>query len=153
MKKFNYTFTLTLKILIWSAIAVSIVGLMWNIFNLVEYFKLGTTKIVTYSIMVILNVFLLAFTLSVLLFSRYQILNEYLICRIGFITSKCKIQDIVEITYFSDKNVLAVYFCNDKYNLISIKPENFQQFTDALREKNNKIYYNIERDLENKSNS
>lgn len=153
MKKFNYNFTLTLKILIWSAIGVSLLGLIWNIFNLVEYAKFGATKIVTYSIMVLLNVFLSIFALSVLLFSRYEITNEYLICRIGLIKSKCKIEDIVQITYFSDKKVLAVYFIDEKYNLISINSENFKDFTDALRKINSEIYYDIQRDLENNSNS
>ena len=153
MKSFSYNFSLTLKILIWSAIAVSIVGLVWNIFNLIEYVKLGTIKIVTYSIMVFLNVFLTIFALSVIAFSRYEITDDYLICRIGLLKSKCKLSDIVEITHYVDKKVLAVYFSDEKFNLISINCEKFIEFADYLKEKNNKIYFDIQRNLDNIDNS
>ena len=148
MRRFIYNFSITLKILLWSALLVCIAGLCWNIFNLVEYLNMGIFKIITYSLMIVLNLFLIIFVLSIIVSSHYEITQDYLICKFGFLTSKCKLVDIIQIIYYTDKNTLVVYFSNERYTIITIKQQDYQSFTDFLLEKNNKIYYQIERDLD-----
>lgn len=146
MKKFNYFFTNLIKVLIICAIILSVIGLGWNIFNLVCYLYEGAIKIISYSIIIALNLVLLLFTISILLFSRYEIDDKNICCRFGFITSKRKITEITQISLFLDKEKLVVYFDDKKYTIIIINPLKFDEFVETLRNFGHKFYYSVERD-------
>ncbi len=129
-------------------LALSIVGLIWNIFNLTEYVWAGAFKITIYALIIAITAFLTVFVISVLLFGRYEIKNGFLYTRFGFVFSKEKIEGITQIIHFKKSDKLVTYFSDDRYTVIVIDKGEYEKFILSLRKINPKIIYDVKIDGE-----
>lgn len=141
MKKFRFKYSPTVWILLAVVLILSIVGLLWNVLNLVEYSFLGALKIVTYSLIIFMNAVLTALVLGIMLCGRYVVKGKVLITRFGFFTSKTSISDICQITHFKKSDKLVVYFNDAKYSVIVISPNEYEKFAVTIRNINRAIIY------------
>ena len=67
MKKFRFKYAPAVWVLLILVLLLSVGGLLWNIFNLVEFYSLNHTfKLISYALIVIVCLFLTAFVLSVI---------------------------------------------------------------------------------------
>ena len=148
--KFKYS-SLVLSLLIF-VIIVSIVGLAWSIYNLVKH-ENGSVNIATSIfnyVILLINVLILAFSLSVLLCARYEIHNEFVLCRFGIVKTKYKMAEIVSFTHFKKTDTLVMYFSSQEFTVIVISPEKFNDFVKSVRQINSLISFeDEEKDLEN----
>ena len=85
-------------------------------------------------------------------FGEYVIDEKNLTLKIGLIKNKTPLEEIVAITLFKKSNKLVLYFADQKYTVIVIKPEDYDQFILELRSKNSKIIYNSQIDGEDTPN-
>ena len=132
MKNFRFKYNTTVWILLCVVLALSIAGLIWNVFNLTEYVWAGAFKITIYALIIAITAFLTVFVISVMLFGRYQIKDGYLYTRFGFVSSKEKIEDVVQITHFKKSDKLVLYFKDEKYTVIVIAKEEYEKFYGIL---------------------
>ncbi len=141
MKNFRFKYSITVWILLAVVLALLSAGLAYNIFNLTQYVNAGVFKIIVYSIIIALTGFLTVFVICVMTFSAYRIKNGYLYTFFGFIVSKEKIENVMEIIHFKKSDKLVAYFSDDKYTVIVISPALYENFVLAMRKANPKIAY------------
>jgi len=148
MKSFKFKYSKSVWILLAVVLILSVLGLAWNILNLVEYSFLGAFKIVTYSLMVFMTAALTVLVLSVIFYGRYVVKKKEVITYFGLIKSRCKMGDIVQITHFKKSDKLVMYFKDEKYTVIVISPDKYDEFTATVREFNPSVIYTAQTESE-----
>ena len=144
MKSYRFKFTTTIWVLLSLVLVLSITGLVWNVFNLIEFLPLNLSKTIGSAIIVFINAVLVVFVSSVTLYSRYKIKNGCVYLVFGFVFSKIKVEEIVQFSIFKKSNKLVAYFSDAKYTVIVISPEDYDDFIASVRELNPKIIFNKE---------
>ncbi|MBO7344774.1 MAG: PH domain-containing protein [Clostridia bacterium] len=143
MKSFKFKYSTAVWVLLFLVLILSAVGICWNVFNLITFFNESTFKAVSYSLIILLTAFMLVFVLSVIFYGKYAIKDGFLVQYFGFLKTKTPISEIVEITHFKKSDKLVVYFADQKYTVIVISPEFYEQFILAIRKVNPKIGYDV----------
>ena len=92
---------------------------------------------------------LLCITLSVAIFGKYVVADGILTVRLGILSVKTDISEIAQVSHFRKQDKLVVYFKNEKYSVIVIKPEEYSDFFDALKAQNPLISFVIENEENN----
>ncbi|MCD8286817.1 MAG: hypothetical protein LUD50_06310 [Clostridia bacterium] len=152
MKKFKYKFNTVTYVLIGLCLALAVAALILNTYYIITE-GIRSAQVIVYPILqytltyfVALAVLLLL--ISLLISSYYSVTSELFTTSFGIIKSKYKVQDIdmivLDKTNPKKKDRLSVYFNNETFITIVVKPEWFDAFTDALKEANPSIRYDIE---------
>ena len=141
MNKFRFKYSPLVWVLLVVVLLLALSGLVWNVFNLITYLDFGTTKLIINLLLVVLNALFLLFVLSVIVYGRYLIKNDKLVCCLGVIRTTYKIKDVTEITHFKKSDKLVVYFTDASYTVIVISPTKYDDFILALRSKNRRITF------------
>ncbi len=153
MKKFRFKYAPSVWILLSIVLLLSVAGLIWNIFNFVEFLSLSHTfKVISSAIISLVCLFLTIFVLSVIFYGNYLIKGDFLFNNFGFFKSKLKIEDIVCISLFKKSNKLVAYFSNQTYTVIVIDENLYDEFVVSLRKVNQKIIYDTRIDGEDVAN-
>ncbi len=131
-----------------AVLALSVIGLIWNIFSLIEYIAVDAVKIVGCSFIILFNLALTVLVISVMTCGNYVIKDKTLLCCFGLIRTPFNIDDIVGITHFKKSNKLVVYFKDKKYTVIVISSSQYEEFIMTMREINHNIIYDTRIDGE-----
>lgn len=150
MDKFKFAYGNSVRILLALAIPLSAAGLVWNIYNLVALASEGIFKILAYSISIIVCGGLFAFCISLALYGKYVFKDGYLYLYFGFIRTKTKAEDILQVTHFLKSDKLVIYFKDAKYSVVVISPELYGEFVSALKRANPSIIYDASEEREEK---
>ncbi len=148
MKKYKFCSSTLAKVLLVLVFVLCTVGAVWNVINLINLAHKGVINIILYSISILLAVLLNVFVVVVFFFSGYTIDEKNLTISLGFNKSKTPLEEIVAITLFKKSNKLVLYFADQKYTVVVIKPSEYESFVLEIRAKNNKIIYNSQIDGE-----
>lgn len=140
MKKFTFKFTKTLWVLSVVLLLISLFGMVWSIINLVKGWGFGAKSIISNALLIIVDLALFIFCVSLTFFKSYTVTDEYLFTRFGLLKFKIKLSDITEVTVFEKQKKLVVYFSENKYTVIIIDEDEHDAFANALKEKNSLIY-------------
>lgn len=143
MKNYKFKLSKTAVILSVLAILLSLGGCGWTIYRIIALgfptFTVGLQHIV----MLIVCALLLLVFISLLIKSFYRITEKEIILRFGIIKSVYKIEDIISVHLFSKTNKLVVYFKNETYTVIVVKPEWYNEFIKTLTSANKEIRYEV----------
>ena len=142
MKQFKFKYSPVVLVLIGLVIVISLLGLGFNIFNIIVTKEQGFT-LISYYIIVILTTLILVLAISIALCGKYKIKNGYLYSYFGFISSKISIEDIAEIVHFKNSDKLVLYTKDNAYTIIVISPNSYNDFVFSIREENSKIKFDI----------
>lgn len=142
MKQFRFKYSPLVLVLIGLVLVISLLGLGFNIFNIIVTKEQGF-KLISYYIIVVLTAFILILAISIAVYGKYKIKNGYLYSYFGFILSKIKIEDIAEIVHFKDSDKLVLYTKDNAYTIIVIDPKYYNDFVLSIREENSKIKFDI----------
>ena len=148
MKKFRFKYSPLVWVLLAVVLALAIAGLVWNVLILIDCLPLGATKLTINVVLVVINALFLAFVVSVMVYGKYVVKEDKIVCYLGIVRSTYKIKDVVEITHFKKSDKLVVYFDNSNYTVIVIKPTLYDKFILAVRDKNKRIVYDTKIDGE-----
>ena len=148
MKKFRFEYSKLVWILLSLVLVLVAIGITWNIFNLIQYSFLGTFKIVSYTAIVVLLFALFIIVLSVMLGSKYVVKDNFVHVWIGVFKSKTNVKDISCFVLFKKSNKLVVYYKDNKYSVILLSPDKYDDFVLAVREQNHEIAFRTEIDGE-----
>ena len=142
MKQFRFKYSPLVLVLIGLVLVISLLGLGFNIFNIIVTKEQGF-KLISYYIIVVLTAFILILAISIAVYGKYKIKNGYLFSYFGFILSKIKVEDIAEIVHFKDSDKLVLYTKDNAYTIIVIDPKYYNDFVLSIREENSKIKFDI----------
>jgi hypothetical protein len=142
--KFKIKLETYLYVLIAIALLISILGLGLNVFNVVEYASFGAFRVISYLLISVICLFLAVIAVSLLINCSYVIKGEYLISRFGIFTSKIKISDIVELVHAQAQNKLILYYGEDKYVMVLISPDKFDDFISKIIKLNVNVCYSVD---------
>lgn len=153
MKKFRFKYAPSVWALLMLVLLLSVGGLVWNIFNFIEFYSFKNTfNLVSYAIIILITLFLTIFVLSVIFYGNYVIKSEFLYVYFGFFKTKYKIEDIVCISLFKKSNKLVAYFAEQTYTVIVIDESFYDDFVLSIRKINPKIIYDTKIDGEDIAN-
>ncbi len=149
--KFNFKYAPTVILLLCIVIAISIVGLVWNFYNIFGKNSSPSNDVneVFKYLVLVVNLLILVFSLSVLSCGRYVIDDNCVICRFGLIYSKYKKDEILSITHFKKSDKLVMYFKDEKFTVIVISPENYNAFIKAIKTINPSVVFSDEQEGNN----
>ena len=158
MKSFKFKYANSVWMLLVLVLILALVGLSWNVFNLLEYCMIGFTrvgafKIVVYALLVLMLIVLTVLVVSVMLYGRYTLKGEYLYTVFGFIKSKVSVSEITGITHFKKSDKLVAYFKDEKYSVIVISPDRYDEFVLAIRAVNSACTFDVRIDGEDTPNN
>jgi hypothetical protein len=142
MQKFRFKYSMAVWILLSLVLVLTAGGIIWNIFNLIEYSWAGAFKIIIYSFIIFLTACIFVFVLFAMINGCYLIKNGFLYTCFGLIKNKVCLDSVTQITHFTFSNKLVLYFNDQKYSVIVIPPERYDDFIKAVRENNHAILFN-----------
>lgn len=142
MKSFRFKYSQLVWVLLLLVMVILIAGVCWNAYTLISNWGTSTTKTVTNFITLALTVFLLIFAISIMVFGKYTIKDGHVFVHFGFFKTKTPVSEIVQFTHFKKSDKLVAYFKDEKYSVIVISKDCYQDFVLAVREFNPSIIYN-----------
>ena len=148
MKSFKFRYSITVWVLLSLILVISVLGLAWNVFNIIHFKGEQTFKVVSYYAISAITVALSIFVISVMTNGRYVIKNGYLYTCFGFVKNRTQIKDVIGLTHFKKSNKLVAYFKDNEYTVIVIAPEEYDKFILTVREVNPSITYSAQIDGE-----
>ena len=141
MKSFKIKYSPLIWSLLTLVIVLSLCGLAWNVFSMIEFLGLNITKVISASILSVLCLALVIFSLSIVFYGKYIVKGNYLVSYFGIIKSKIDIGDITHVIHFKKSDKLVVYYGEKSFVIILVSPVFYEEFTLALREVNKSIVY------------
>lgn len=148
-KRFNYVHKRSFIILAAFLVIILLVGIIVNIIELVTY-----EKSVLFTILPIFGIVFMAAMLVLLVlmvFNTHYTLTDYGFKQtIGFIFSKKLYNDLLLLREHPDKKMLLMYFKRKikgeyfiEHIVINIKPQDYNDFINAVRSKNSDVQYEL----------
>lgn len=141
MKKFRFSYSPIVKILIAAVIVIAAAGLTLNIVTVVKYAKSDTLLTVVYGVLSVLTALLLIEAIAIAFYGLYSIKGGFLYSFFGLIYSKTDVNDIIAVQVFNQTRKLVVYFKDEKFSVIIVAPEKYDDFIAALIKANPEIKY------------
>ena len=141
MKSFRFKYTVLIWVLLTAILCLSLAGVGWNIFNVIEFSRLNAVKTTTYSIILVFSALLCIVVIGVMLYGKYVIKDGKLYTCFGFIRTKIEVEKITAVIHFKKSDKLVIYFNQNKYAVVVISPSEYDNFISALREVNPKIAF------------
>lgn len=147
MNIFKFRFTKLTLIFIYLGILLAAVAFGVNTyFVFADGIKTAANPVypvLQYSLMYFVCVLLFVILISLLVSSYYAVDGDKLKTSFGIIKSKYDIKKIETIVLDRTTNKLSVYFEGNAYIVIVVKPEWYEDFTDAILKVNPKIEFSI----------
>ena len=114
MKSFRFKYTVLIWVLLTAILCLSLAGVGWNIFNVIEFSRLNAVKTTTYSIILVFSALLCIVVIGVMLYGKYVIKDGKLYTCFGFIRTKIEVEKITAVIHFKKSDKLVIYFNQNK---------------------------------------
>lgn len=132
MKKYRFNFSVLVYILSIVVLFLACAGVFFNVKT--YFFPLNNNfEKVTAVIFTLLCFLLIAFIISLTLFSAYVFKNNKLYVRFGIIKINLGIKNVQLVKEYKTLKKLVLVFSDAKYTVIVIKPEKFESFIKDLK--------------------
>lgn len=148
MQSFKFKFPLSVLILALVVCAISLAGAVLNIINLINNINNLNSLFFQKASNIVFMVICLAIAVCaflVLVNSKYQIKNGYLVLRLGIFGSKTDINNITAIANFNKDKKLVVYTNNGAYSVIVISESLYGDFIAEIKKINTQISVSFEK--------
>ena len=128
MKSYKFRFSKLVLVLIGLAIAAALAAV---------------ALVIQHVAVLIVAALAIVIFVSLLIRSVYKITDTQIILWFGIVKQTFKIADIESVHLFTKTNKLVIYFKDDKYTVIVVKPEWYNEFTKEILARNDKIRYDV----------
>ena len=142
MRKFKYKKSVLITVVIGLLTACALAGIIMNIISIVNDGN-SFLRVLSYSIILAISVFMLVASLLMLLTAHYKITDTYMITSYGIIKERLPINLINSVSIFKTSDNLVVYYNENKYQVVLISADEFDEFIVALRNANPNISLDI----------
>lgn len=147
MKIYKFKFSKLTTVFIYAGIALALAAFGANLYNVIKTDYSANSavySIIGYVAMFIGSVLLLVILVSLIFSSYYAVGEGILKTSFGIIKSKFKICDIDKVVLDRSSNKLSVYFKDNSFVTVVVKPEWYEDFVNELLKCNPQIEYIIE---------
>lgn len=143
MRTYKFKLSKTVFALCILAILVAIAGIIYTAYRIGKYGFSEPALIIQHIVILLFAALAIVIFLSILIRSVYKVSDKEIILWFGIIKSSYKIGDIESIHLFTKTNKLVIYFKDEKYTVIVVKPEWYNEFTKDILSKNDSIRYDV----------
>ena len=140
-----YKFKLSLTAILLSVLGILLGagGITFTVLRILKYGFSSPQLIIQHIVLLLVSPLAIAVFASILIRSVYKVSDKEIVLWFGFIKSTYKIADIESVHLFSKTNKLVVYFKNEKYTVIVVNPEWYNDFTKDILSRNPNIRYDV----------
>ena len=143
----TYKFKFSKPILILSIAAILLAlgaGIGWTVYRIIRNHGFPTIVFgIQCVVLLLVSVLILVVFSALLIRSCYKITDTEVVLWFGIVPTRYKIADMESVHLFTKTNKLVIYFKNDKYTVIVVKPEWHNEFVKDLLSKNERIRYDV----------
>lgn len=143
MRIFRFRFSKTIILLQIAAMILAAAAIVYTAYRMATVGFGSASLIIQYVVLLLFGVLALVIFSAMLIRSVYVVGKKEIVLRFGLIKTVYKIKDIESIRLFSKTNKLVLYFKNEKYTVISVKPEWFNDFIREVLSHNLNIRYDV----------
>lgn len=143
MRTFRFKFSKTIILLQIAAMILAAAAIVYTAYRMATVGFGSASLIIQYVLLLLFGVLALVIFSAMLIRSVYVVGKKEIVLRFGLIKTVYKIKDIESIRLFSKTNKLVLYFKNEKYTVISVKPEWFNDFIREVLSHNLNIRYDV----------
>ena len=147
MKTFKYRYTKLTTGFIYAGLALAAVAFGLNVFAVftehISESAIPAFDIIRYILLFAVSVAMFIILISLLTSSYYSVDEKTLKTSFGVIKSKYELENVDSVILDRTTNKLSVYFKNESFIVIVVKPEWYDEFITAILEANPKIDYSI----------
>lgn len=143
MRSFRFRFTKLIYVLQVAAMILAAGAIAYTVYRMLTRGFGDPSLIIQYVLLLLFGVGALVIFSAMLIRSVYTVGEKEIVLRFGLIKSVYKIKEIESIRLFSKTNKLVLYFKNEKYTVISVKPEWYSDFIREVLSHNLNIRYDV----------
>ena len=143
MRTFRFRFSKLIILLQIAAMVLAAAAIAYTVYRMITLGFGDASLIIQYVLLLLFGVGAIVIFSAVLIRSVYIVGKNEIILRFGLIKSVYKIKEIESIRLFSKTNKLVLYFKNEKYTVISVKPEWYNDFIREVLSHNLNIRYDV----------
>ena len=143
MKSYKFRFSKLVLVLIGLAIAAALAAVTYTVYRICLYGFSSPLLAIQHVAVLIVAALAIVIFVSLLIRSVYKITDTQIILWFGIVKQTFKIVDIESVHLFTKTNKLVIYFKDDKYTVIVVKPEWYNEFTKEILARNDKIRYDV----------
>ena len=143
MRTFRFRFSKLIILLQIAAMVLAAAAIAYTVYRMITLGFGDASLIIQYVLLLLFGVGAIVIFSAMLIRSVYIVGKNEIILRFGLIKSVYKIKEIESIRLFSKTNKLVLYFKNEKYTVISVKPEWYNDFIREVLSHNLSIRYDV----------
>ncbi|HIY45202.1 MAG TPA: PH domain-containing protein [Candidatus Borkfalkia excrementipullorum] len=143
MKTYKFRFSKLVIILCCVALAAALAAIGYTIYRIYRYGFSSPLLVIQHVTILVVAVLAIVIFAALLIRSVYKITDKEIILWFGIIKQTFKIAEIESIHLFTKTNKLVIYFKDEKYTVIVVKPEWYNEFTKEILARNSKIRYDV----------
>lgn len=143
MRTFRFRFSKLIILLQIAAMVLAAAAIAYTVYRMITLGFGDASLIIQYVLLLLFGVGAIVIFSAMLIRSVYIVGKNEIILRFGLIKSVYKIKEIESIRLFSKTNKLVLYFKNEKYTVISVKPEWYNDFIREVLSHNLNIHYDV----------
>lgn len=143
MRTFRFRFSKLIILLQIAAMVLAAAAIAYTVYRMITLGFGDASLIIQYVLLLLFGVGAIVIFSAMLIRSVYIVGKNEIILRFGLIKSVYKIKEIESIRLFSKTNKLVLYFKNEKYTVISVKPEWYNDFIREVLSRNLNIRYDV----------
>lgn len=143
MRTFRFRFSKLIILLQIAAMVLAAAAIAYTVYRMITLGFGDASLIIQYVLLLLFGVGAIVIFSAMLIRSVYIVGKNEIILRFGLIKSVYKIKEIESIRLFSKTNKLVLYFKNEKYTVISVKPEWYNDFIRDVLSHNLNIRYDV----------
>lgn len=140
MKKFKFSYSSLVAILLFMIAAASVGAIIWNVFSIINAYKNALSPS-RFFIAAIVNLSLILLCLWIFFGGFYIIDKNGITLKIGPIKTFASHNDIVSILYFEKNDKLFIYSAKRGFSAVIIKRDKYDEFISAIKTFNSSVKY------------
>ena len=133
-----------------AAVILTIAGILLGLgaigFTIWRIYRTGFSEplyIIQHVVLLLVGTIAIVIFASILIRSVYKITDKEIVLWFGIIKSTFKISDIESLHLFTKTNKLVIYFKDEKYTVVVVKPDWYNEFCKEILARNEKIRYDV----------
>ena len=143
MKTYRFKLSVAATVGCVAGILLGLAGIGVTAYRIYKYGFSSAQLIIQHVVVLLVSALAIAVFAAILIRSVYKLTDKTLVLWFGFIKSAYRIADIESVHLFTKTNKLVLYFKDEKYTVIVVKPEWHNDFIKEILSKNADIRYDV----------
>lgn len=146
MKTYRFKLSVAATVGCVAGILLGLAGIGVTAYRIYKYGFSSAQLIIQHVVVLLVSALAITVFAAILIRSVYKLTDKTLVLWFGFIKSEYKIADIEAVHLFTKTNKLVLYFKDEKYTVIVVKPEWYRELTQEIIARNKNIRYDVSTD-------